>query len=438
MPIFVTEPPVRAQMHGMSQRPHSSNGGSQIFLATEPIVNRQARILGFQIHVGEALSPGAPDQSAASDAARLASSVEPDGVAVLSRGQSAFVQVSRENLLGSDLTVLHPRHTVLELPASVGAGSDVRAKCAELRDRGYRFSIDRFDINAPAAELVPYASYLKLDCGDESRSASRSRAVACFRSEVAAIIGTGVHTPAQLDAAAAEGFQCFQGFALAVPHLSTRREFSPSQVGLLRLLGALGDPNLSIGHLEELVKHDPALCYRILQAVNSAAFALRTTVISMGQAILLLGRDTIRRWASLWTMAGLGADSHDELVVMSAVRARLCETLVSTSRGSEAGSQAFLLGMCSLFDAILGRSMQDIVRELPVGPDAEAVLCGEPGPMRDVLDCVIAHERGDWAVSQRLAIRSKVNPRLLPGAFMEALRWAREINDISARIGHRH
>jgi len=425
-------------MHGTSQRPHPPTTGGQIFLATEPIVNRHGRVLGFQIHVGKSLGSAAPDVTETSDAARLAHSVDADAVAVLSRGQTAFVRVSHESLLASDLSTLHPRHTILEISSSLEADQDVRDACEQLRERGYRFSIDRFDINAPAAPLVPFASYLKFDCSDQALAPSRARAVACCKSEVTAIVGTSLHTHEQIDAAAAEGFECFQGFALAVPQISMQREFSPSQVGLLRLLGALADPNLSIGHLEELVKHDPALCYRILQAVNSAAFALRTTVFHMGQAILLLGRDTIRRWASLWTMAGLGADSHDELVVMSAVRARLCETLVSTSRGPEAGSEAFLLGMCSLFDAILGRPVEEVVKELPIGGAAEAALCGAPGPMRDVLDCVIAHERGDWAASERLATRARVNPRLLPGAFLEALRWARELNDINARIGNRH
>jgi len=40
--------------------------------------------------------------------------------------------------------------------------------------------------------------------------------------------------------------------------------------------------------------------------VNSAAYALRTTVQSIREALVLLGRDTVRRWASLWALAGLG------------------------------------------------------------------------------------------------------------------------------------
>ena len=50
---------------------------------------------------------------------------------------------------------------------------------------------------------------------------------------------------------------------------------------------ALHDPDLSVHQLENLIKHDAALCYRILRTVNSAAFALRMTVHSIREALVL-------------------------------------------------------------------------------------------------------------------------------------------------------
>ena len=407
-------------------------------LAREPIVNRHNRILGYQIRVGESYSPAGAASSDRSELSRLSTGMDVEGLPLLGRGHSTFLRVTRESLLGSVAAGLHPRHAVLELPPTMPADREVKSACAHLRERGYRFSIDDFSINSPAAPLTEFASYLKINCEMPDPTEARARAVACFRSQVTAIVGTGVHTNEDRDAAAAHGLEYFQGFLIDRIDRTAARGFSPNQLVLLKLLGMLSDPNLSIGHLEDLIKHDPALSYRILRTVNSAAFAVRQTVTSMTQAILLLGRDTIRRWASLWTMAGLGADAHDELVVMAAVRARLCETLVSSARGPEAGSEAFLVGMCSMFEAVLGQPMAKVVEELPLDEPTKAILCGSPGPLRTVLDCVIAHERGRWHESVALAAEAKVNPRLLPGAFMEALRWVRELDDISAQVATRH
>ena len=48
------------------------------------------------------------------------------------------------------------------------------------------------------------------------------------------------------------------------------------------------DPDFKV--IEELFKHDPALSYRLLRYLNSAAFALRDRVASVGRAITFLGR----------------------------------------------------------------------------------------------------------------------------------------------------
>jgi EAL and modified HD-GYP domain-containing signal transduction protein len=409
-----------------------------MFLAREPIVNRHNRILGYQIRVGDSQSPDRPDSAGAGDAARPGSGLNAEEVSLLGRGRSTFFRVTRESLVGSINAELHPRHAVIELPSSIAADKEVRAACANLRERGYRVSIDDFSINAPAAPLAEFANYLKVDCAAPDRADARARTVACFKSQVAAIIGTGVNTHEDRDTAAGQGVEYFQGFMLNCVDGAAARGFSPNQIVLLKVLGALSDSRLSIGQLEDLIKHDPALCYRILRTVNSAAFALRQTVTSMNQAILLLGRDTIRRWASLWTMAGIGADAHDELVAMAALRARLCESLIATSRGPEAGTEAFLVGMCSMFDAILNQPISTVVAELPLAESSKAALCGEASVMRTVLDCVIAHERGRWVESGRLAASAKVNPWILPGTFMEALRWVRELDDISAEVATQH
>ena len=415
-----------------------SSAANSVFLATEPIQNQHVRILGYQIRVGDALGQDGAVSPDGDDAARLAASVGIAGISLLRRGQAAFVRVTRDGLLNDAPAALDPSHTIVEVPAAIGADRKVVAACAALHERRYQLSIDGFSTDTPVPELMPYASYVKIAANGVEGRSQRSRTVAMLKPGVRAVIATSVHTAEQMESAAAEGFEYFQGFVVGVPRTASGRDFSPNQVALLELLRALGDPNLSIHHLEDLVKHDPAICYRLLQTVNSAAFAVRSTVTSIAQAILLLGRDPIRRWASLWAMAGLGADSHDELVVMSAVRARLCETLVTAARGQEAGSEAFLLGMCSMFDAILGRPMAEVVTELPFEESSRQVLCGRPGPLRGVLDSVIAHERGAFRDSAAIAAGAGLNARLLPGAFMEALRWTRELHDIRFQIAVSH
>ena len=168
--------------------------------------------------------------------------------------------------------------------------------------------------------------------------------------------------------------------------------------------------------------------------MNSAAFALRHTVQSMHDALMLVGRDAVRRWASLYAVAGLGERAPSELLVMSTVRARLAELLAASAHG--AAGDAFLLGMCSLLDVLLGRPMASIVDELPLDEDTKRALCGETNPRRRLLDCVIAYERGDWSACTTLARSLSIDPAVLPGAAAEALRWAQELREPLTPTAH--
>jgi EAL and modified HD-GYP domain-containing signal transduction protein len=295
----------------------------------------------------------------------------------------------------------------------------VKSACADLRTRGYRLAIDDFTLASPVSELGAYADFLSIDVSDTRLAETRARTVACFRQSTTTLIAKGVETIEQAEAAAQDGFVCFQGFFFGRPQLVPGRQISPQQITALRLLRGLNDPNLSLGQIEDLVKHDATLCYRILRAVNSAAFATRGTVSSMREALLLLGRDIVRRWASVWAVASLGVSADSEL----------CELLAATARGDVDSGQAFLLGICSLLDTILGRPMAEIAAELPLNDDMRRALCGETTPARDLLDCVLAYERGAWVECETIARRAGVNPAVLPGAFLEGLRWVREFDD---------
>src|SRR5262249_11816996 len=186
-------------------------------------------------------------------------------------------------------------------------------------------------------------------------------------------------------------------------------------------------PDLTVHQLEELIKHDASLCYRILRTVNSATYMLQQPVQSIRQALVLLGRDTVRRWASLWALAGLSEKAHSELVIMSTVRGRACELLAGRIGGEDAAGEGFLAGMCSLLDAILERPMKGILEDLPLAKETQEALLGQDNPTRRLLDCVIAYENGQWDRCVQLAKSAGADASQLPTAFAQALKWSRDL-----------
>ena len=169
------------------------------------------------------------------------------------------------------------------------------------------------------------------------------------------------------------------------------------------------------------------MSYRVLRLVNSAAYGLRSEVTSIRHALVLLGREQIRKWASVWTMAGLNGSGTEETVSVALLRARSCELLGTALAGSEQGAGFFLLGLCSLLDVIIGQPMKQALQEMPLPAPIKAALLGEANEARTALDAVVAYEQGRWddasAAMELLAV-----PVALPDVYADALRWARQLS----------
>jgi c-di-GMP-related signal transduction protein len=409
----------------LRDQPRAAN----VFMARQPILDRNRRVFGYSLKFRPTQPGHVVTGNDGALGRLLAESVQGLGLDTLTGGRRAFLQVDRQTILEGLPASLSPDRIVIEVPGTVEADQEVLAACQKLRKAGYAVAVDDFVLNDRTADFVPVASYLKIDASAPSAPEMRARIVACLSPGGAELVAKNVETLDKFEESLRDGFTYFQGFFFGRPLLVKRLTGSGAQLAHLRLLRALQNPDLSVRQLEELVKHDTALCYRILRTVNSAAFMLQTTVHSILEALVLLGTDQVRRWASLWVIAGLSEDAHSELVVMSAVRARCCEILAGTIGGEEVAGEGFLLGMCSLLDVILGRSMSEVLLELPLDNDTQAALRGQDNWKRRVLDCVIAYERGDWDKAIELAGKTAIERTLLPVAHAEALRWSRQLQE---------
>src|SRR5262249_44955297 len=150
------------------------------------------------------------------------------------------------------------------------------------------------------------------------------------------------------------------------------------------------------------ISQDVSLAYKLLRYINSAMFSLRRPVNSIGHAITMLGQDRIRTWASLILLSSVD-DKSTHIVLAGAVRARMCEQLARFMGESEP-DKAFLVGLLSVLDALLGQSMEQILPTLPLQQDIVDALMHQKGKLGDILKCATEYERRNWDVA-----RSAVN-----------------------------
>src|SRR5262249_53750328 len=153
----------------------------------------------------------------------------------------------------------------------------VLAACRSLREAGYALAIDDFTLTPWTADLVPFASFVKVDVTALDADV-RTQLLAAQAAGGAALLVKNVEAMTMFDDMAAAGCRFFQGGFLGHPVVRQGRVAQGPQITYLRLLQALNNPNRSLNDLEELVKHDAPLCFKLLRTVNSAGFGLRSTV----------------------------------------------------------------------------------------------------------------------------------------------------------------
>ena len=397
-------------------------------IARQPILSSAGVIFGYKLLYGAAGNEiGLAPREDAAAARVLTDALLGVGLERLTDGRPAFLSLTRTLLLSDACTLIPPAAAVLEIRGDITVDSDVIAACRDLQHRGYLLALDGFLPDSPSEQLLPYARFVKIDA--LATPARRRTAVAKrLRPQGLRLIAEKVETRKLAQATESAGYEFFQGFYFCQPPVLKAKSPPGRQLAYLNLLAMLSKSDLGMGELEDLIKHDASMTLRVLQCVNSAAFGVRREIGSLREALVLLGTNTIARWAMVWSMAGMN-EGPTEVVTLAILRGRCCELMGDRlKRGN--GANLFLLGLCSLLETMLGVPMIRAIEELPLAAEIRLALLGSPGAERTLLDAVMAHERGDWDRAERIADPLDLPAGTMDRAYNEALRWA---SDLSAQ-----
>jgi EAL and modified HD-GYP domain-containing signal transduction protein len=152
-------------------------------------------------------------------------------------------------------------------------------------------------------------------------------------------------------------------------------------------------------------------------------------VRALDQALVVLGERVIRHWLMVVLLADLNpTPSAREVSFWSVQRARflflLAEEGLLTTYGPET---MFLIGLFSRLDSLLGRSMSELVAELPLDGVIKDAYCGKKNFVRDVLDFLAALEEARWNASTEQANWLGIPLKRAAELSNDALQWTSSI-----------
>ena len=234
-----------------------------------------------------------------------------------------------------------------------------------------------------------------------------------------------METREQFVAAKSAGFVYFQGYFFRRPEVMVTHEIPANRLNYIRMLQAVSKPELDPREIEDVIKVEASICYRLLRYLNSAVFSFSKEIHSIKHALSLLGEREVRRWVRLVATLGAAQDKSTELVSLALVRARFCELL--SPKIQHGDSDLFLLGLLSLIDTILEVPMATVLENISIDQETKSVLLGGASRLRPLYQLMLAQESGEWEVAAGLANQLQLKDDEVSGIYWQAMEWSRQV-----------
>lgn len=394
------------------------------FVARQPILNKEQQVFGYELFFRDGVVDYLqnPDLDAASRSTLDTSMLM--GIDVLCDGRHAFINCTRDTLLKDYITLLPPGRTVVEILETVPPDDVVIAACSRLKKAGYPIALDDFVMNDPRAALIEFADVIKVDMKGTTAT-ERAELVKRFGSPSCRMLAEKVESQQEFQECLKAGFGYFQGYFFRRPELLHAREIPANHLNYLRLLQTISKEDVEPREIEDIIKAEASLCYRLLRYLNSAAFGFSTEIHSVRHALAILGEREVRRWIRLVATLNACQNKPSDLILSALVRARHCE-LVS-AKMPHGGSDVFLMGLLSLMDSILELPMGVVLEGIALDAETKAVLLGQESKLESLYKLMIAQEDADWERISALCSRLAIPETFAIDCHWKAMEWARQM-----------
>ena len=408
---------------------------SLAYLARQPILDRDGKIFAYELLFRD--SPTSDTAVIASDVLATAQVLENVlnniGLPKLIGDHKAFVNCSREMLLDNLFGLLNPRCFVLEILEDVEVDDALVKAVAHYKARGFEIALDDFIFNEEflrrCAPLYPYVSYVKMDLVDNS-DADMANAATFFKAKNIKILAEKVETKASFKKCLACGYDYFQGFFFAKPELVTGKKIDATSAAILRILLLLRK-HPGLDQLCECFSEYGDVAANLLRFVNSDAQFRSQDISNVRDAIVWIGMRNIQEWLMLMLYARpeMGMTPQSSPLFQNAShRAKFLEILARVVSGTDHDlpAKAFMVGLISRMDALVGAPLESILTESGADEDIREALLQRSGRLGKLLQLADAVEQDDQPKIICLLKELNISSTLLNRCVNDAYTWAHE------------
>jgi c-di-GMP phosphodiesterase len=401
----------------------------QVALCYSPFIDRHravtaTRLTVFPLHADASL-----------DAAQLLHAI---GTVWPADGGKVSLNIASENLLQDLLAAGPSANLMVEVPAFMACDPAHTAALTALHSQGNVLLLKGVPLRELPREVLPCFKYAIIDLSDDRRlnqsAAQRAAAMSGVERGIPHV-QSGITTMAQLDASFERGATAVLGWPIddAIPDAAQALASGAKKAGetdmqvIVELIHRV-DQGDSYERMEQTLKRDPTLAFKLMRYINSPAFGLSVEISSFRHAIMLLGHQRLKRWLAL-LLATASKDQNLKPVMFAAVRRGLfMEELVRASSDEEMRNEMFICGVFSLLDRMFRQPFAVLLKTIPVPERVRQALIDNTGPYQPYVELVRAVESESLYDFRAAADRLMLSVAEINRAQLRALNVAAQLD----------
>ncbi|RCW57360.1 EAL and HDOD domain-containing protein [Halanaerobium sp. ST460_2HS_T2] len=343
----------------------------------------------------------------------------------LADGKKVFIHFNAD-LIQSEVPQLVSKDNLgIEISEDIKLKNEIINTIKKLKDNGCLLILNQ-SVKNPAVNLYEYADIIKIDYKKASKTEHRSfiETIRNKNSSQIKFLAQNIDEHHQFKEAKAAGFDYFQGVFFTKADMVNDSGTPGYKINYLNVLKELNKADVDFDKIEKLIKNDISMSFSLLKTINSASYGYN--VASIKQASALLGVKGLKKWSLLYLINGLKDDKPNILFVNTLTRAKFAESLAEEFNAADKSEDLFTMGIFSMLDAFLNRSMAKIMEETALTEEIKEAILIREGVMGEILNLVIAFERVKWDQVALIERKNQLDPKKLYNKYLKAVDFAYE------------
>ncbi|MEO8038158.1 MAG: HDOD domain-containing protein [Betaproteobacteria bacterium] len=204
------------------------------------------------------------------------------------------------------------------------------------------------------------------------------------------------------------------------------KPIAPSYALIIRVLNLVRN-EAELPVVENELKQDIALSYRLMRYINSAGMGFPSQITSYRQAVTILGYHELYRWLTLLLLTADPNPVHNDIVKSSIVRGRFLELLGKLRFQRTQADDLFVVGIFSRLDQLFGQPMETVLESIRISDEMRGALLGRSGAYGEMLALAEALEGSDGDSRDTIEGRLGLEPPTVDDAYETAQSWAANV-----------